>query len=99
MGLIRSAVLGTFTALAAVAPAAAAPEDGLDLSNANRCDFLDPTTNTPNDQGVDPHGPDFSETPAGQKQIAKFLMTGKVFEVCPRRVPCYLDDWSGPNGG
>ena len=55
-----------------------------------------PTTNTPNDAGVDPHGPDFSETAAGQRQIARFLMTGKVFEVCPRRVPCYLDGWKGP---
>jgi hypothetical protein len=57
-----------------------------------------PTTNTPNDRGVDPHGPDFSETAAGQRQIARFLLTGKVFEVCPRRVPCYLDDWKGPGG-
>ena len=55
-----------------------------------------PTTNTPNDQGVDPHGPDFSETPAGQKQIARFLLTGRVFQVCPKRRPCYLDGWKGP---
>jgi hypothetical protein len=56
-----------------------------------------PTTNTPNTEGVDPHGPDFSETPAGQKQIARFLLTGRVFEVCPRGVPCYLDGWKGPS--
>ena len=55
-----------------------------------------PTTNTPNDQGVDPHGPDFSETRAGQKQIARFLLTGRVFQVCPKRRPCYLDGWKGP---
>jgi hypothetical protein len=55
-----------------------------------------PTTNTPNDEGVDPHGPDFSETRAGQKQIARFLLTGKVFNVCPKRRPCYLDGWKGP---
>lgn len=55
-----------------------------------------PTENKPNTEGVDPHGPDFSETPAGQRQIARFLATGKVFEVCPRRVPCYLDGWKGP---
>jgi hypothetical protein len=55
-----------------------------------------PTTNTPNDEGVDPHGPDFSETPAGQRQIARFLITGRVFDVCPRRRPCYLDGWKGP---
>ena len=51
-----------------------------------------PTTNTPNDQGVDPHGPDFSETPAGQKQIARFLLTGRcsrsarAASVLPRRL-------------
>jgi hypothetical protein len=56
-----------------------------------------PITNTPNDQGVDPHGPDFSETRAGQKQIARFLLTGKVFNVCPKRRPCYLDGWKGPS--
>ena len=55
-----------------------------------------PTTNTPNDKGVDPHGPDFSETAAGQKQIARFLLTGRVYEVCPRARPCYLDGWKGP---
>jgi hypothetical protein len=55
-----------------------------------------PITNTPNDQGVDPHGPDLSETRAGQKQIARFLLTGKVFNVCPKRKPCYLDGWKGP---
>ena len=55
-----------------------------------------PTTNTPNDQGVDPHGPDFSENTNGQRQIARFLLTGRVFEVCPRRKPCYLDGWKGP---
>ena len=55
-----------------------------------------PTTNTPNDKGVDPHGPDFSETAAGQKQIARFLITGRVFDVCPKTRPCYLDGWKGP---
>jgi len=55
-----------------------------------------PTNNTPNRKGVDPHGPDFSEEPEGQKQIGRFLTTGKVFDTCPRRVPCYLDGWSGP---
>jgi hypothetical protein len=56
-----------------------------------------PTTNTPNEKGVDPHGPDFSETTAGQRQIAQFLLTGRVVEVCPRRTPCYLDGWKGPS--
>src|SRR5688572_13956792 len=39
---IRVAALATFLS-GLLAPAAiAAPEDGLDLSNADRCDFLDP---------------------------------------------------------
>ena len=24
------------------------------------------------------------------------VITGRVFEVCPRGVPCYLDGWKGP---
>jgi hypothetical protein len=42
MRRIRFAVLATFL-LGLPTPAAwAAPEDGLDLSTADRCDFLDP---------------------------------------------------------
>jgi len=55
-----------------------------------------PPQNVPNSEGVDPHGPDASETPDGQRQIAEFLtIDGKVVSVCGTR-PCYLDGWTGP---
>ena len=55
-----------------------------------------PIENVPNRLGVDPHGPDFSETPDGKRQIAKFLSpAGHVVGVCGD-LPCYLDGWTGP---
>jgi hypothetical protein len=54
-----------------------------------------PNENLPNRVGVDPHGPDASETAAGQAQIAEFLKTGRVIEVCGD-APCYLDGYTGP---
>ncbi len=54
-----------------------------------------PTANVPNRAGVDPHGPDFSETVDGKRQIAEFLSpAGTVVAVCGQR-PCYLDGWTG----
>jgi hypothetical protein len=55
-----------------------------------------PTTNTPNREGVDPHGPDYSETVAGRSQISAFLRPeGRVIDPCGA-APCYLDGWTGP---
>jgi len=55
-----------------------------------------PVTNVPNRLGVDPHGPDLSETVEGQRQIAEFLSpSGHVVDVCGT-APCYLDGWTGP---
>ena len=55
-----------------------------------------PIENVPNRAGIDPHGPDASETEAGQAQIAEFLKPrGRVVEVCDGH-PCYLEGWSGP---
>jgi len=57
-----------------------------------------PVENVPNRSGIDPHGPDASETSAGQRQIASFLrVRGRVVEVCDEH-PCYLEGWSGPGG-
>ena len=51
--------------------------------------------NRANDQGVDPHGPDQSETEEGQLQIAAFLTPeGLVIDICGE-LPCYLDGWLG----
>ena len=55
-----------------------------------------PVSNVPNRLGVDPHGPDFSETTDGKRQIAEFLSpVGHVVDVCGL-APCYLDGWTGP---
>lgn len=55
-----------------------------------------PVPNVPNREGVDPHGPDASETEYGLAQIAAFLSpAGHVIAVCGD-APCYLDGWTGP---
>jgi hypothetical protein len=54
-----------------------------------------PVENRANDQGVDPHGPDQSETVEGQFQISQFLSPdGLVVAICGD-LPCYLDGWTG----
>ena len=54
-----------------------------------------PVENRANDQGVDPHGPDQSETEEGQLQVAAFLTPeGLVIDICGE-LPCYLDGWLG----
>jgi hypothetical protein len=55
-----------------------------------------PPENVPNREGVDPHGPDASEEPAGRLQISEFLRPdGRFIDVCGPH-PCYLAGWSGP---
>jgi hypothetical protein len=55
-----------------------------------------PPHNVPNREGVDPHGPDASETVEGQRQISAFLKVGgKVIDTCVDH-PCYLDGYTGP---
>ncbi|GII31957.1 hypothetical protein [Planotetraspora mira] len=54
-----------------------------------------PIANVPNSEGVDPHGPDATETAAGQEQLATFLLDGVVVDTCGDH-PCYLDRWTGP---
>ena len=55
-----------------------------------------PTENKPNRVGVDPHGPDQSETVYGRQVIAEFLrIGGRVINGCGAR-PCYIDGYTGP---
>ncbi|MGH2837350.1 MAG: hypothetical protein ACRDJY_03240, partial [Thermoleophilaceae bacterium] len=55
-----------------------------------------PPENVPNDLGVDPHGPDSSETVPGRLQYSEFMrIGGKVVDTCGD-APCYLDGWTGP---
>jgi hypothetical protein len=55
-----------------------------------------PPFNFPNREGVDPHGPDASETREGQRQISEFLRIGGLFRSVCGVDPCYLDDYGGP---
>jgi hypothetical protein len=56
-----------------------------------------PPKNVPNREGVDPHGPDASETVEGQRQISAFLrIGGAVIDTCDGH-PCYLDGYTGPS--
>jgi hypothetical protein len=56
-----------------------------------------PPHNVPNREGVDPHGPDASETVEGQRQISSFLKVGgRVIDTCGDH-PCYLDGYTGPS--
>jgi hypothetical protein len=55
-----------------------------------------PTENKPNRAGVDPHGPDQSETIYGRQVISEFLrIGGRVINGCGSR-PCYIDGYNGP---
>jgi hypothetical protein len=57
-----------------------------------------PPYDFPNRPGVDPHGPDASETTEGQLQVARFLrIGGSVVDTCDEH-PCYLDGYAGPGG-
>jgi hypothetical protein len=56
-----------------------------------------PVANTPNRQGVDPHGPDASEQAYYRTQVGAFLQPdprSRITPVCGDR-PCYLDGWDG----
>jgi hypothetical protein len=56
-----------------------------------------PVLNTPNREGVDPHGPDASEQVWARAQIGAFLQPdaqSTLIPVCDE-TPCYLDGWDG----
>ncbi|MCW2968701.1 MAG: hypothetical protein JWM71_2473, partial [Solirubrobacteraceae bacterium] len=56
-----------------------------------------PIANTPNREGVDPHGPDASEQVWARAQIGAFLQpddVSRLIAVCDDR-PCTLDGWDG----
>jgi hypothetical protein len=55
-----------------------------------------PVENVPNRPGVDPHGPDWSETPDGYLAIATFLSPFSYLPAVCGDHPCWLDGWTGP---
>jgi hypothetical protein len=55
-----------------------------------------PLDNNANTAGVDPHGPDWAESPEGVATIAHWLSPGGALPaVCGTR-PCYMAGWTGP---
>lgn len=55
-----------------------------------------PLDNNPNLEGVDPHGPDWAQSPEGEAAIAQWLApNGFLPAVCDDH-PCYMAGWNGP---
>lgn len=58
---------------------------------------LPPVGNLPNTQGQDPHDYVIEHSPAIRRQIATYLKTGQIVDVCGG-APCRTPDWAGPAG-
>lgn len=55
-----------------------------------------PLDNNPNTLGVDPHGPDWAQSPEGEAAIGHWLRPhGSLPAVCDHH-PCYMAGWAGP---
>jgi hypothetical protein len=55
-----------------------------------------PLDNNANTQGVDPHGPDWAQSPEGEAAIGQWLQPdGFLPPVCDDH-PCYMAGWNGP---
>jgi hypothetical protein len=55
-----------------------------------------PLDNNANIEGVDPHGPDWAQSPEGIATIAQWLrVKGELPAVCGTH-PCYMAGWAGP---
>jgi hypothetical protein len=55
-----------------------------------------PLDNNANIEGVDPHGPDWAQSPEGVANIAHWLNeNGELPAVCGTH-PCYMAGWTGP---
>src|SRR5262249_58524897 len=58
-----------------------------------------PLDNNPNTEGVDPHGPDWAQSPEGEAAIGQWLRPdGFLPAVCDDH-PCYMAGWTGPGSG
>ena len=56
-----------------------------------------PLDNNANTQGVDPHGPDWAQSPQGEAAIGQWLRpNGSLGHVCDGH-PCYMAGWHGPS--
>ena len=55
-----------------------------------------PLDNNANTQGVDPHGPDWAQSPEGEAAIGQWLQPdGFLPPVCDDH-PCHMAGWNGP---
>ncbi len=55
-----------------------------------------PLDNNANTEGVDPHGPDWAQSPEGEAAIGQWLRPdGFLPAVCDDH-PCYMAGWNGP---
>jgi hypothetical protein len=55
-----------------------------------------PLDNNANTDGVDPHGPDWAQSPEGEAAIGRWLQPdGFLPAVCDEH-PCYMAGWNGP---
>jgi hypothetical protein len=55
-----------------------------------------PLDNNANTQGVDPHGPDWAQSPEGEAAIGQWLQPdGFLPPVCDDQ-PCHMAGWNGP---
>jgi hypothetical protein len=55
-----------------------------------------PLDNNPNLEGVDPHGPDWAQSPEGEAAIGQWLQPdGSLPAVCDDH-PCHMAGWNGP---
>src|SRR5262249_59797611 len=58
-----------------------------------------PLDNNPNTEGVDPHGPDWAQSPEGEAAIGQWLRPdGFLPAVCDGHA-CYMAGWTGPGSG
>ena len=73
------------------------PDDGVTACEGDQAGTPPPPLdNNPNTEGVDPHGPDWAQSPEGEFAIGQWLRpAGFLPPVCDDH-PCYMAGWTGP---
>jgi len=83
--------------LADVGPLRDCPNDGVTSCSGGKAGTTPPPLdNNANRAGIDPHGPDWAESPEGIFAIGAWLrVDGALPAVCGGH-PCYIAGWTGP---
>ncbi|TMK97786.1 MAG: hypothetical protein E6G34_08805 [Actinobacteria bacterium] len=78
-------------------PLRACPNDGVTACSGSLAGTPPPPLdNNANIEGVDPHGPDWAQSPEGIATIAQWLSeNGELPAICGT-APCYMAGWTGP---